>query len=100
MFVATVLYLQCTVVLVVVELLESDWVIDLCYLLFVSAQVRMSTFKFVFLPALIPSSRSVTADHWILLLADTTTRTVTVLNSLNNVPSYESSAQDYLNLFQ
>ena len=57
----------------------------------------MSTFKFVFVPALVSSARSVTANHWILLLADTTLRTVSVLDSL---PSYQSFADYYLDLFQ
>jgi len=60
----------------------------------------MSTFKFVFVPALVSSARSVTANHWILLLADTNLRSVSVLDSLNNVPSYQSFADYYLDLFQ
>ena len=59
-------------------------------------KVQMTTFRYIMVPICVPTTSLLTGQHWILLVADTTARTVAVVNSVPNLETEEH----YIQLFK
>ena len=72
----------------------------------------MSTFRYIMMPLCVVNSRDLArmkasnvqcdfyGKHWMLLVADTASLTVCVINSVKSAKSYSDAADNYIHLFK
>jgi hypothetical protein len=62
----------------------------------------MSSFALIMIPICVTRSRAngVVCNHWMLLVANTATQSVSILNSVPNARSFACAAETYVAMFR